>query len=177
MLAMYSLEHGQTRSYHVDVSGLCHRGTHWSLWSCCSLVVMLMSVVHVTTEGQVDIYGLCCHLGSCWYPWSRLPLETITMSVVHIAPETLLMSLVCAINEGYGGVCGLSCGRGLCWCPWFELPLETMLKFVAHAVVRNHVEVYDPCSHWPQKARKLVLQRVIKYLRLTSLNLHLSFHE
>lgn len=55
----------------TDLNGLCATWVHGDDHACIvvlpqQLGCMLMSLVCVTTEGLVDVHGLCCHLRTCW---------------------------------------------------------------------------------------------------------------
>lgn len=61
------------------------------------LRITLMSIIHFTTKGYVDVCGLCYCLEQCWCPWTGLPLGIMLVSVAHVAPDTMLIFLACAM--------------------------------------------------------------------------------
>lgn len=61
---------------------------------------MLISVVHTTGGGHVDVHGPCCHLKPCWYLWTGLPPEAMLMSVVYAVTKIMLIFVDHAATEG-----------------------------------------------------------------------------
>lgn len=82
-----------------------------NLWDNISLLdfleagAALMSMDHVTTEGQMEFCRLCCHLKPSWCQWPVLPLSAMRVTVV------------CVVAKGHIDVCGLSCSQRPGWGP------------------------------------------------------------
>jgi hypothetical protein len=119
-------------------------GSHADVWGLCWGPCWNLSVVHVTTEGHLEVHasiaseavlmfmtiegptdvcGPCRHPGPCWCEWP----------VLSTAPRTMMLSVVHASVEGCVDICGL-------YCRW-----RPMLKPVPCADAKGHVDICSPC--------------------------------
>lgn len=123
------------KNYHV---------THCS-FRCCCLRPYWRPLAALPIGGHIDISGPCysgvhVNVHGLWYQ------------------QRLLMFVAHSLAEDHIDVCGLYChwrpGGG----PWPMFILETMEMFEVSVVTSNHIEVYDLCSCWLQRKRRLLLE-------------------
>lgn len=122
-----------------------YRPTFCSLWNCVAIVdssfgSVLMSVMAVDGCGQCFSLRLGWCLQAtlphyCWGPhsceWPALPPEGMWMSVLQAASKALIW------------VCGLT---------------TTGAMSLVCAFSKSQVEAHHPCSHWQERAKRLLWQ-------------------
>lgn len=98
----------------VEVHGLSMAGSCECLWSDLPLEATLMSVVHVTTDGRVDVCGLCCRLKPCWYPWAGQAVTGDHTGVCGFCCSRSHVDVCGLWSWGYDGVCSWYCHQRPC---------------------------------------------------------------
>lgn len=96
-----------------------------------------MSMICVSLEGHVGVYGLCCGGPGCCL-WSVLPLETTLMSVVCAAREAMLMSMGRTASRDHIDVHGS--------CPSGHAAVEGQVNVCGLYCHQHHTGVHNPCS-------------------------------
>lgn len=96
---------------HVDVHSPCrHHGSHSRIWSVLLPEAVLLSMVHATTEGGVDVRGVSWHLKVCWRcPGVVLPPGTMLTCVAWAAALDHVDVCRCAIARTHMEVHGPLC--------------------------------------------------------------------
>lgn len=118
-------------------------------WSVVLLQLesVLMSVAHVTTEGYVNVHGLCCNLNPCWCSWAMLLLESYWDERPSLPLEVIVMSsYMHCWKPGLG--LRSCCSWSQCWCLWPIWPPKAMQISMVYAAAWDHADVYGPGFLW-----------------------------